>query len=42
MVVTHYQAIRKKYACSKLYNISTIPHLKSPLVSLLAKKAVKN
>lgn len=37
-----FQAIRKKYACSKLYNISTIPHLKSPLVLLLAKRAVKN
>lgn len=37
-----FQAIRKKYACSKLYNISTIPHLKSPLVLLLAKQAVKN
>lgn len=38
-----YQAVRKKYACSKLYNISTIPHLKSPLVTVLAKRAaVKN
>jgi len=38
-----FQAVRKKYACSKLYNISTIPHLKSPLVTVLAKRAsVKN
>ena len=35
-----FQAVRKKYATSKLYNISTIPHLKSSLVNILAKKAV--
>uniref|UniRef100_A0A0N8B2L8 G2/mitotic-specific cyclin-B1 n=1 Tax=Daphnia magna TaxID=35525 RepID=A0A0N8B2L8_9CRUS len=38
--VSKFQAVRKKYACSKLYNISTIPHLKSPLVTVLAKRAV--
>lgn len=37
-----FQAVRKKYATSKLYNISTIPHLKSPLVTILAKRSVKN
>lgn len=42
--VSKFQAVRKKYACSKLYNISTIPHLKSPLVTVLAKRAapIKN
>ena len=37
-----FQAVRKKYSTSKLYNISTIPHLKSPLVTILAKRSVKN
>ncbi len=40
--ISKFQAVRKKYACSKLYNISTIPHLKSPLVTVLAKRSVKN
>ncbi|EFX70326.1 G2/mitotic-specific cyclin B, copy B-like protein [Daphnia pulex] len=42
--VSKFQAVRKKYACSKLYNISTVPHLKSPLVTVLAKRsaAIKN
>ena len=35
-----FQAIRKKYTSSKLYNISTIPHLKSALVTSIAKKHV--
>ena len=34
-----FQAIRKKYMTSKLYNISTIPHLRSALVVNMAKKA---
>ena len=34
-----FQAVRKKYMSSKLYNISTIPHLKSSLVTSMAKKA---
>jgi len=34
-----FQAIRKKYNSAKLYNISTIPHLKLALVTTLAKKA---
>lgn len=42
--VSKFQAVRKKYACSKLYNISTIPHLKSTLVTVLAKRSasIKN
>lgn len=34
-----FQAIRKKYMTAKLYNISTIPHLRSALVVNMAKKA---
>ncbi len=34
-----FQAIRKKYTSAKLYNISTIPHLKSAVVTSMAKKA---
>ena len=36
------QAVRKKYSASKFYNISTIHHLKSPVVNVFANKALKN
>jgi len=37
-----FQAVRKKYSASKFYNISTIHHLKSPVVNVFANKALKN
>lgn len=36
------QAVRKKYAASKFYNISTIHHLKSAFVNVFANMALKN
>lgn len=36
------QAVRKKYTASKFYNISTIHHLKSPLVHVYANKTLKD
>jgi len=37
-----FQAVRKKYASTKFYGISTIQHLKCPFINLFAKPAVKN
>lgn len=37
-----FQAVRKKYAVAKFYNISTIHHLKSPFINLFAKMALKS